>query len=365
MVQAIFHKYTNEGKGTGVIARELLEEGMYPKRSRKWSNTMILKVLRNEKYVGDLCQKKTITPDYLTHAKKYNHGEEEMVYLRDHHEPIIDRSLWKRTQQELIRRSPHEEQKARHNNRYWYSGRLRCGQCGSAYVARRKKRKDGTVYLAFRCGTSAREGSRKVSAKGEVTGCDSIQIHEKMLLSCLAFVLGQMPVDENKLKKEILEEVRSLGHDILEKTNSHRLWQEIQDLQERKHKAVDLMLNGTLTKEELIGQKTWYEEQIQKLSLHLEREQAQEEMQREQAAFGESGTKELEKEIDAAWDSGILFKELIEKVVIYNNSSIEISFPFLPFPIRVFYRTYGKGTRYGTEIVNMEIGEKEQGGTKK
>lgn len=50
---------------------------------------MILRVLRNEKYVGDLCQKKTITPDYLTHKKKYNRGEEEMVYIKDHHEPII------------------------------------------------------------------------------------------------------------------------------------------------------------------------------------------------------------------------------------------------------------------------------------
>lgn len=66
---------------------------------------MILRVLRNEKYVGDLCQKKTITPDYLTHKKKYNRGEEEMVYIKDHHEPIISRELWKATQEELKRRS--------------------------------------------------------------------------------------------------------------------------------------------------------------------------------------------------------------------------------------------------------------------
>ena len=76
VVKAIFHKYVNEGKGTHVIARELLEEGMRPKRIALWSNTVILRVLRNEKYVGDLLQKKTYTPNYLTHAKKYNHGEE-------------------------------------------------------------------------------------------------------------------------------------------------------------------------------------------------------------------------------------------------------------------------------------------------
>lgn len=97
IVRAIFHKYTNEGKGTHVIARELLEEGMRPKRMSLWSNVVILRVLRNEKYVGDLCQKKTYTPDYLTHAKKYNRGQEDMVYISNHHEAIIDRDLWNRT----------------------------------------------------------------------------------------------------------------------------------------------------------------------------------------------------------------------------------------------------------------------------
>ena len=48
---------------------------MRPKRIALWSNVVILRVLKNEKYVGDLMQKKTITPDYLTHKKKYNRGE--------------------------------------------------------------------------------------------------------------------------------------------------------------------------------------------------------------------------------------------------------------------------------------------------
>lgn len=41
---------------------------------------------------------KTITPDFLTHKKKYNKGQEEMVYIKDHHEPIISRELWEATQ---------------------------------------------------------------------------------------------------------------------------------------------------------------------------------------------------------------------------------------------------------------------------
>ena len=91
VVKMIFHKYVAEGKGTHVIAKELYEQGITAKRNGRWSNTMILKILRNEKYVGDLAQKKTYTPDYLDHKKKYNKGEEEIIYIKDHHEAIIDR----------------------------------------------------------------------------------------------------------------------------------------------------------------------------------------------------------------------------------------------------------------------------------
>ena len=71
----------------------------------RWNNSHIVKILKNEKYVGDLVQKKTYTPDYLTHQKKYNYGAEEKVCLTDHHEAIIDRDLWNTVQAELARRN--------------------------------------------------------------------------------------------------------------------------------------------------------------------------------------------------------------------------------------------------------------------
>ena len=37
--------------------------------------------------------------------QKLNRGEEEMIYLKDHHEAIIDRDTWNKTQFELARRS--------------------------------------------------------------------------------------------------------------------------------------------------------------------------------------------------------------------------------------------------------------------
>ena len=116
IVRLIFYKYGVEKKGTTVIARELREEGYRTHSGNvKWSNSHIVKILKNEKYVGDLVQKKTFTPDYLSHAKKYNHGEEKLVVIRDHHKPIIDRDLWNTVQRELKKRDRNGELGAGHS----------------------------------------------------------------------------------------------------------------------------------------------------------------------------------------------------------------------------------------------------------
>ena len=125
IVRRIFRKYGVEKKGTSVIAREMREEGYRTRTgSSDWHTSHIIKILRNEKYVGDLIQKKTYTPDYLSHQKKYNRGAEEKICLRNHHEPIIDRELWDTVQAELSRRNRHGELGMGHGNRYLFSGKI-------------------------------------------------------------------------------------------------------------------------------------------------------------------------------------------------------------------------------------------------
>lgn len=69
-VQLIFHKYVLEHKGAWTIARELQDAGLRTLTgSTQWRNSGVLKILKNEKYCGDLKQKKTFTPDYLSHQK--------------------------------------------------------------------------------------------------------------------------------------------------------------------------------------------------------------------------------------------------------------------------------------------------------
>lgn len=70
IVRLIFHKFANENKGTHVIARELREAGITPMRVKEWSNTVILRVIRNEKYCGDLDTKENFHAGFSLSRKE-------------------------------------------------------------------------------------------------------------------------------------------------------------------------------------------------------------------------------------------------------------------------------------------------------
>ncbi len=358
IVRAIFHKFTNEGKGTHVIARELLEEGMRPLRVKLWSNTIILRVLRNEKYVGDLCQKKTYTPNYLTHAKKYNRGNEEMVYLKDHHEPIIDRELWNRTQAELLRRSPSEDAKSKHSNRYWCSGKLYCGLCGQRYVSRTKKLKNGTIYKAWRCYAAANHGAKKMSSFGEQIGCDNGSINEKALLTCMHYCICQLQTNQKELKREIMQEIKEIKGITEKKPDTKRIQGKMDALAAKKRKAIDLMLDGLITKSDLQEQTKWYDEQLTELSESLHAAGKQDKANEAELHKYENYLSALDEIMSFDESNESLYREILEKMVIYHDKTVEVWLKCVPFGMKLSVSSRGKNEDYYTDILSMEIVQK-------
>lgn len=362
-VKAIFHKYTNEGKGTHVIARELIEEGLRPKRIALWSNTVILRVLRNEKYVGDLCQKKTITPNYLTHQKKYNRGEEEIVYLTNHHEPIIDRQLWDRTQEELRRRSPAEEQKRKYSNRYWCSGKLECGICGRHFVGRTKKYKDGSTYKAWRCFAAATHGTRKKDADGKEVGCDNQSYNERSLLTAVQYCIQQIQTNFEELKKEIMDEIRAIQYRGEKEVDTSDIEKKIEALSEKKRKVLDLMLSGMITSQEACEQNDWYNSKIETLEKQLLSYKEEVLIRQRQAEGMEKYLAALDEIMNftkftitcANQHSEQLCREVVDRIVLYPKGKMHVYLKCLPFAIQLKIQTSGKREDYRTEITQMTV----------
>lgn len=256
VVRRIFHKYVDEGKGTHVIARELKEEGILPMRVKQWSNTVILRILRNEKYCGDLVLKKTFTPDYLSHEKKYNRGQEEFVILRAHHPPIIPRDLFDKANRILDAKARSPTGAAKHSSRYAFSGKIRCGCCGSGFVARSKLRKDGARSLAWRCAKAVKYGRLHRDAAGETVGCSAPSLRNEdaehlMLLTCKA-----LDYDHEALENSLLSIVRSVVFCDRDAAKRAEL------IRERQNKLLDLYVSSAITKEEFQEARSRYERDL-------------------------------------------------------------------------------------------------------
>lgn len=205
----IFHQYTDEHKSISAIAQTLNERSISPKYSTLWSPSVIYRILHNEKYVGDLCQKKSCTPNYLTHKKITNPDASSLIYIRDHHTPIIDRTLWNRTQNQLRERSRSVHSNTRYSTRYWCSGLILCGLCREKYVSRTKRRKDHSIYHAWRCGSAALHGRCKNNESKTDTGCSNISINEQALLTCVNYVFAEnsLTVPNVDTYREYLEDI--------------------------------------------------------------------------------------------------------------------------------------------------------------
>lgn len=204
IVRLIFHKFVNEGKGTHVIARELKEAGIKPMRVKEWQNTVILRMIRNEKYCGDLVQKKTYTPDFLSHEKKYNCGQEEFVIIKNHHKPIISREMFEEANRILDARALSQEGKAKHSSRYPFSGKIKCGRCGASYVARYKKRQDGSCYKGWRCLEAVRHGSPHMEKGGNEVGCTGLSIRNEDAIHIMSLVTKSLKYNQKKIMGNLM-----------------------------------------------------------------------------------------------------------------------------------------------------------------
>ncbi len=332
IVKLIFHKFVFERKGCYTIARELREAGYKTITGNAiWSNTVILKILRNEKYCGDLIQKKTYTPDYLTHSKKYNHGEEDFVTIINHHEPIIDREIWDMAQEELRKRAPSNETKLKHSNRYPLSGKIFCASCGGHFVSRTKKRKDGSTYKAWRCFAAAQHGTEKLDAMGNKIGCNiSAQIRDEDFMLIIQKVIESLEINRKTIVNGISDVLKTVfsnkDDNYIDKSKINK---KIYNLKNKIERLLELYLSEDLSKEGYRTKKSEYETEIAKLEKLLSSSGNTTYNYDADLAIKDI-CNYIKKILDGTERDEIFYKNLVEKIVVYNRERMDVYLNLLP-----------------------------------
>lgn len=265
IVRLIFQKYGVEQKGTSTIARELREAGIRTYTGNPvWRESQILKILKNEKYAGDLVQKKTITPDYLSHAKQRNRGQEALISIQNHHEPIIGREQWETVQRRIHQSDRRAGEPSGHSSRYLFSGRIKCGLCGQSFVSRKKRLKNGSEYRRWCCYSAAVHGRQRLDPQGNTVGCDiGRQLRDELACEMLRQVIASLPLDREALVKSVAcAALEAIGEDAGPLRRAHPE-QALELLREKKERMLDAYLSGDITREEMQRLRCRYDRQIE------------------------------------------------------------------------------------------------------
>lgn len=243
IVKRIFNWYLLEDESLHGIVRRLEKIGITKgKMGGKINHSSIRRILGNEKYVGDLKQKKYYTVNYLTHARKKNNGDKDYIIIRDNHPAIIDRDTWNKAQVKLNSNKRKYKEKGIGYSKSLFSSKIICGSCGAKYRKRTMKNKDKTDRVIYKCSVNYNKGKK---------GCENgSYIREDVLKDIFVDLLTTISEDKNR-KKFIKNMMTVLKESLNEGSTNQNLVlikKKINKIQDKKDKLLDLYMEGMVNK---------------------------------------------------------------------------------------------------------------------
>lgn len=124
-------------------------------KSYLWSNTTVKRILKDESYTGTLVNHKTETST-IHKTKKFIDGEKQFRH-ENFYPVIIPYELWEQAQLLLQERVKKNVRAGEGNKIHRYSGLLKCGDCGSCFVAKKRPKSEG-IRIEYVCNAYHRYG---------------------------------------------------------------------------------------------------------------------------------------------------------------------------------------------------------------
>lgn len=363
-VRYIFDRYIT-GVGCTVIARELNSQGKKTYRGNNWCTSTVLGVIDNEKYVGDLMMGKTFTVDPISKRRLSNLGEEDKFYVRNHHEPIIDRETWDRAHDILNRRRGTKVNTAavgereRYSRQYAFSCMLECGFCGANLSRRRWHSSSKYQKTIWACIKSTKAGKKYCP--------DSKGIPEEYIER--AFVESYRSLAANH-KASLDDFLKRTERALMDDSVKHKLVNannKLKSLQLKRKKLLDEFLRGAIQEDIYEDSDFELQRDINKFTTiisDLKNQSSNEDILKKRLS-------EFRKVLDSdvvieEFDRGI-FESLIEKVIVggYDENGNKD-----PYKLTFIYKTgfsdpmdnckkrYKKGLGVETLAALDEIAEK-------
>ena len=315
-----------EGKSTGTIARELNSQNiptpLVYKRSigynRKWNivnstnhwtRAMVLKLLREERYIGITISGKT-KAGKVGSKQNVKQLRSEWIAVHNTHEPIVANEVFDKAQQILGLPS---ERMAFMAKEHLFSGKLICGHCN--HIMRGRYDKERPYFF---CETVKVRKSKCATEKiyedtlGEIVLASVVKYAEIAL--CADNILQQRKSNADERIIKIADDISSLRT-------------EIEKVKSTKVALYENYKEGTLTKDMYLDERSRSDNSITKMESEIVKMESEIEAIQDEANsnnFVDCFKKHLH--IDALTPQ--LVSELVSAIKIYDNDSIEIIWNF-------------------------------------
>ncbi|SDB69527.1 recombinase family protein [Butyrivibrio sp. INlla16] len=365
IVRYIFKRYV-EGKGTYVIAKELNEKRWRTKKGNSWDCGALLKIIKNEKYVGDLLQGKTITIDPITHRRLPNKGEQDQYYVENHHEPIIDRETYNAAQSILELRGKSRNKatpwvREKYSCKYTFSSKLECGFCGGHLTRRMWHAGTDHPKAIWQC---------IAATKGGKAYCpDSKGIPEELIEQAFIESYRELCGEENTLLQQFMEETHNYINELSDSRKLEEVNRKIRDNENKQRNLIDLRLESKFDTATFDKTKEDLDKELENLLTEKEVLEAREQNKDELAKRIQEFKKTLaQNQVLETFDRSI-FEALVEKVIIGekdeegNTDPYKITFVYrtgynkkitLPHNGRRFVYTKGSNSACSEKLQNTE-----------
>jgi len=231
VVKLIFAEVLS-GKGTQKIADDLNNQSVPTKKGGRWTATTVRAILCNEKYTGDIIFQKTYTDSHFN--RHTNYGEKDMYLVENHHEAIVSHEDFEAVDAIINQRAKEkgiEKRNGKYQNRYSFSGKIICSECGSTFK-RRIHSAGIRKYTAWCCNKHLKQ----------ITECSMQFIRDEDIKTAFVTMMNKLIFGKKLILRPLLDGLRNQNN-----TDSFRKIEELETKIE-KNMEQSQMLTGLMTK---------------------------------------------------------------------------------------------------------------------
>lgn len=316
-IRETFDIYANDSKvGLKKLSTILKEHGYCNHNGNPIHPNTLKRIIQNPKYKGYYTGGLSTVVDYRSKKRNFNDQAEWKVY-KDYEKvpPIVSEELWEKANQKLLARSKKATMYQKYQTLYALSGKLYCDKhkCGFVRKIRHYKNKDDVIY--WYCADFHKTGKKN---------CIPACFKEQDLYDILLSIFKSYEVYKEEICEELLSFYKELSKEEENVEQEAKLQNELEVLERKKDKLLDLALDGLLSKEDLSNKKVIIETEISKIQAKLKELEGKKKTQKEEKGQDTKLEESILKQLVITKDNLEKYiEELLDKIIVVEKTELD------------------------------------------